>query len=206
MSNVKLLAHANSGSFEYLSCDADGHLAVSIASGGESLVTIDTTNLATIQKQDDIIGHIANLDNLTFVSDALKVTVDNQPTTLDVNITNQNLSVVNTVTPIGSFANILASMDINSGQMSAAFDCSDYRESVLSWEDTSVTSSASIDILASRDGTSYVFIGSLYPIKEGVSTVRRASAKLSLAPFMSLKVQNIGANTVQGISCSLFSA
>ncbi len=76
---------------------------------------------------------------------------------------------------------------------------------VLTYEDATVASTQSINILVSNDGTNFVVIGTLQPFNS-LSTKRTASTTLKLKAFTHIKIQNGGSTSLTSVVCSLFSS
>lgn len=76
---------------------------------------------------------------------------------------------------------------------------------VLTYEDATVASTQSINILVSNDGTNFVVIGTLQPFNS-LTTKRTASTTLKLKAFTHIKIQNGGTTSLTSVVCSLFSS
>lgn len=93
---------------------------------------------------------------------------------------------------------------LNSDVGSPLFDVSGYKKSVLSYMDAQPTSTASLALYGSIDGTNIYYIGEILPILNAHSGMRYASVPLDLSPFSHIQIINQSVDTIGGIVCFLF--
>lgn len=166
---------------------------------GSSNVPVSVESNGKVNVTDTDSHSILTSINSKLTSSASKLQVQDVAGNNILNTINSTL----THTRIGSHNNIYSGNLIQNAS-STAFDISSYHKSVLSYCDTSHTLNNTLQIIASVDGSNYDYIGLIIPITNSDTSKRYASTVLELSPFTSLKIINFSADTVNGITCSLY--
>lgn len=173
-------------------------------------------------KNNEVSVNVTNdeLVNITVDTSAIKnkidttnstlTTISNELTTgtLDVNVTN-NPSTYKIILPTSTIQSVILNQaSWTSGSSSTIVDITNYTDSTLSYEDTSITNTDSIIIYASPDsGTNYYYIGRIIPIYQssGIVLKRYAVYNLKLAPYTNLYCYNDSSQTISNVKINLAS-
>jgi hypothetical protein len=132
-------------------------------------------------------------------------------TSINTFLHNEDVSVVQAINQVGAFGNVLTANTFGPYQTSTSLDVSQFKDSVISYQDLSPAHTGNLMIFASNATTdptgTYVCIGLLIPFTNASMIERHAYDVINLAPFNHLYILNNDiAETHNYPRCSVYSS
>lgn len=178
--------------------------SVAIGAGSFDGLMNDTNTLLT--SIDTTLTNVTDNTNLFYVYDN---SVSEQLTTLTNCVTGTTINVTLDSNPVGSKGNIINDSSLSPLASSPAVDISQFKDSIISYEDENATNADTLLIFASTSNTvnTFVCIGSLTPFATADTNFRYAFDVLNLAPFNYLYLYNNSTtDTNTAVTCSIYSS